>query len=120
MTVPSPMAFKLIDATEWTAALGEGRYDGSAVDRADGYIHMSTAAQLTETARRHYAGRSGLVLLSVTTGDLGEALMWEPSRGGDLFPHLYAPLPATAVSSVRALIVTGDGEMRFDDGATAP
>ena len=115
-----PTAFKLIDVAEWTAALESDRYDGSAVDRADGYIHMSTAAQLAETARRHYAGRSGLMLLAVKTDALGAALLWEPSRGGDLFPHLYAPLPVTAVGSVRALVVTDDGHMRFDDGGTAP
>tara|TARA_R110002051_G_scaffold274192_1_gene334937 strand:+ start:1810 stop:2172 length:363 start_codon:yes stop_codon:yes gene_type:complete len=120
MTVPSDTAFKLIDSTEWTAALGSGRYDGSAVDRTDGYIHMSTSAQLAETARRHYAGRNGLVLLAVKADALGNALVWEPSRGGDLFPHLYAPLPVTAVGSVRALVVTDDGHMRFDDGGTAP
>lgn len=120
MTPPSATAFKLIDASEWAAALESGRYDGSAVDLADGYIHMSTAAQLVETARRHYAGRSGLVLLAVRTDALGESLVWEPSRGGDLFPHLYTPLPVTAVGKVRALMVSDDGLMRFDDGGTAP
>ena len=120
MTVPPTTAFKLIDAGEWTTARDAGRYDGSAVDRTDGYIHMSTATQLAETARRHYAGRSGLVLLSVQTAPLGDSLLWEPSRGGDLFPHLYGPLPVTAVGTVRALLVTEDGQMRFDDGGTAP
>lgn len=120
MTVTPAIAFKLIESAEWTAVLAGGQYDGSGVDRADGYIHMSTATQLTETARRHYAGRSDLVLLTVRTEALGEALRWEPSRGGDLFPHLYAPLPATAVDAVRALEVTDDGLMRFADGGTAP
>lgn len=116
----APTAFKLIDAAEWASALKSGRYDGSAVDLADGYIHMSTASQLAETARRHYAGRTGLVLLTVDADILGEALRWEPSRGGDLFPHLYAPLPVAAVGIVRALSVSDDGLMRFDDGGTAP
>lgn len=120
MTLAPGTVFKLIDATEWTAALGVGHYDGSPVDRADGYIHMSTAAQLAETARRHYAGRDGLMLLTVDTGALAERLVWEPSRGGDLFPHLYGPLPGTAVGTVRALTVSDDGQMRFDDGGTAP
>ena len=120
MSALSATAFKLIDSVEWTAALSTGRYDGSAVDRADGYIHMSTAAQLAETARRHYAGRGELMLLAVDTAALGKALLWEPSRGGDLFPHLYGPLPVTAVGTVRALTVSDKGLMRFEDGETAP
>lgn len=120
MTALPATAFKLIDSDEWSAALATGQYDGSAVDRADGYIHMSTATQLPETARRHYPGRAGLVMLAVDTGALGEALVWEPSRGGDLFPHLYAPLPVRAVGTVRGLLVSDDGLMRFDDGGTAP
>jgi uncharacterized protein (DUF952 family) len=112
--------YKLIDVADWTAALAAGHYDGSVVDRADGYVHMSTAGQLGETARRHYAGRSGLVLLAVDPEALGAALVWEASRGGDLFPHLYGPLPVDAVRAARALVVTGDGRMRFDDGGTAP
>lgn len=120
MTARSGPAFKLIDAAEWAVAFGTGRYDGSAVDRADGYIHMSTATQLAETARRHYAGRSGLTLLTVDPTVLGKALLWEPSRGGDLFPHLYGPLPVDAVRAVRALTVTDDGLMQFEDGGTAP
>ena len=113
----SEVAYKLVDRAEWTAALAAGAYVGSALDRADGYIHMSTAAQLAETARRHYAGRTDLVLVQVALAPLGEALKWEPSRGGDLFPHLYAPLPATADAPQRGLSVDADGVMRFDDGA---
>ena len=116
----SAVAYKLVDRAEWAAALAAGAYAGSAVDLADGYIHMSTAAQLAETARRHYAGRASLMLLAVKTDALGEALLWEPSRGGDLFPHLYGALPVTAVGAVRALVVTDDGLMRFDDGGIAP
>ena len=113
----SEVAYKLVDRAEWTAALAAGAYEGSAVDLADGYIHMSTAAQLAETARRHYAGRTDLVLVQVALAPLGEALKWEPSRGGDPFPHLYAPLPATADAPQRGLSVDADGVMRFDDGA---
>jgi uncharacterized protein (DUF952 family) len=120
MSTSPTTAFKLIDAAEWTAALAAGRYDGSAVDQTDGYIHLSTAAQLAETARRHYAGRGGLMLLAVNAELLGQSLVWEPSRGGDLFPHLYSPLPIAAVGTVRALAVSDDGQMRFDDHGTAP
>lgn len=111
------LAYKLVDGAEWAAALAEGAYAGSAVDQADGYIHMSTGAQLAGTARRHYAGRSNLVLVEVVLAPLGEALKWEASRGGDLFPHLFAPLPAGPDLPTRGLSVNADGVMRFDDGA---
>ena len=103
------VAYKLVDETEWAAALDRGVYLGSALDQADGYIHMSTAAQLAETARRHYAGRTGLVLVEVALEPLGAALKWEPSRGGDLFPHLYAPLPTAAALEIRPLPLRPDG-----------
>ena len=74
------VAYKLVDRAEWNAALAAGAYAGSAVDLADGYIHMSTAAQLAETARRHYAGRTGLVLVEVALAPLGEALKADPQR----------------------------------------
>ncbi|MBW8303760.1 MAG: DUF952 domain-containing protein [Brevundimonas sp.] len=111
------VAYKLVDRGEWEAARAEGAYAGSEVDRADGYIHMSTAGQLAETARRHYAGRDGLLLVEVAIAELGEALQWEASRGGALFPHLYAPLPLSAALSERALSVRDDGTMAFADGA---
>ena len=114
----SGFAYKLVDAAEWEQARSAGVYDGSAVDRADGYIHLSAAAQLGETARRHYAGRSDLVLVAIDLAALGEAVRWEASRGGDLFPHLYAPLPLSAAAAERRLSVREDGEMIFDDGAT--
>ncbi|MFN3668903.1 MAG: DUF952 domain-containing protein [Brevundimonas sp.] len=110
-------AWKLVDRAEWEAAVAAGRYDGSAVDKADGYIHMSTAGQLAETARRHYAGRSDLVLVEVALAPLGAALRWEASRGGELFPHLFAPLPTGPDAPQRGLSVDADGIMRFDDGA---
>jgi uncharacterized protein (DUF952 family) len=108
-------AYKIVDAAEWRAAVAEDRYDGAPVDLADGYIHMSTEAQLAETARRHFAGRGDLLLLTVDLTRFGDELMWEPSRGGDLFPHLYAPLPVAAVSGSRALSVSVEGEMAFGD-----
>jgi uncharacterized protein (DUF952 family) len=111
------VAYKIIDAAEWRAAVAEGRYDGAPVDLADGYIHMSAEAQLAETARRHFAGRDNLLLLTVDLTRFGDELIWEPSRGGDLFPHLYAPLPVAAVTASRALSVAADGAMAFEDDA---
>lgn len=110
------VAYKLVDRGEWTAARAVGAYAGSAVDLADGYIHMSTAGQLAETARKHYAGRSALMLVEVALRPLGQALKWETSRGGDLFPHLRATLPMSAVTAERGLSVDAAGVMRFDDG----
>lgn len=92
--------YKLLPRGEWAAAQAAGRFEGSSVDLKDGYIHFSTAAQARETARRHFAGLSDLVVLEVEGDDLGVALRWEPSRGGDLFPHLYAPLSPAHVRAV--------------------
>ena len=113
----SDVAFKIIDAAEWDAARARGAYDGSTVDRADGFIHLSAADQLAETAAKHYAGRDGLRLLEVDLAALGEALVWEPSRGGALFPHIYGPLPVDAVRSDRAMAVSADGVMTLEDAA---
>ena len=113
----SQIAYKIVDAAEWRAAVAEGRYDGAPVDLADGYIHMSTQAQLAETARRHFAGRKDLLLLDVDLTGLGDDLVWEPSRGGGLFPHLYAPLAVSAVVATRTLNVTAEGEMTIGDAA---
>lgn len=117
MSGQPPLAFKIVDASEWTAAEAAGAYAGSAVDRADGYIHLSTEAQLAETAAKHYAGRRGLMLLTVDLPALGETVVWEPSRGGALFPHIYGPLPVAAVTTRRDFEVTADGVMTFGDGA---
>lgn len=110
------VAYKLVDRAEWDAALAAGLYAGSAVDRADGYIHMSTREQLPETARKHYAARHDLVLVTVDLAGLGDSLRWEASRGGDLFPHLYVSLPVTAAVASRDLSVDAEGRMRFASG----
>ncbi len=101
--------FHMCHATEWQAALAAGRYDGSSQDQADGFIHFSTAAQLPESAARHRAGQTGLLLLTVEADACGDALKWEPSRGGQLFPHLYSPLMPTAVLRVDPLPLDDDG-----------
>ena len=90
------LIFKIVPRAEWQAATGD--YDGSAHDKADGFIHFSTGPQLPETLRLYYAGQDGLLLIAVDDAPLGAALKWEhaPSRGED-FPHLFAPLPLSAV-----------------------
>jgi uncharacterized protein (DUF952 family) len=101
--------FKILSRAEWEAARTAGRFEGSAIDRKDGYIHFSTAEQAAETARRHFAGQPDLVVLEIEGDDLGEALRWEPSRGAELFPHLYAPLDAGRVRAVTEAPLDADG-----------
>jgi len=104
---------KICTAGEWAEAESQGRYDGSAVDAEDGFIHFSTPEQAPETAARYFAGQADLVLVAVDPEHLGPALAWEPSRGGDLFPHLYGPLPLSTVLWVRPLPLGADGRHRF-------
>jgi uncharacterized protein (DUF952 family) len=105
--------YKICPETLWRQAEAAGRFEGAPVDRADGYIHFSTAAQLRETGARHFAGQDGLVLVTVDAAALGGALRFEPSRGGDLFPHLYATLPLAAVRKVEPLPRAADGTLLF-------
>lgn len=87
------MAFyKLLRAPEWVDFSAKGRFAGSRADLADGYVHLSTAEQVEETAARHFAGEEGLMLLTLDRTRLAPAIKWEPSRGGQLFPHLYRDL----------------------------
>lgn len=101
--------YKIAARADWAAALAAGELAGTPVDLADGYIHFSTAAQLGETLDKHYRGQSGLVLATVDPDRLPMPLIWEPSRGGALFPHLYAPLPLAAVTAHRPLDARADG-----------
>ena len=113
----SDRAFKIVSADDWAQIQETGGYDGSAVDLRDGYIHLSAAGQLAETAAKHYAARDGLMLLDVDLTPYGEAIVWEPSRGGALFPHLYGRLSAASVIRARPFAVTADGQMVFGDAA---
>jgi uncharacterized protein (DUF952 family)/uncharacterized protein (DUF1330 family) len=92
------LIYKIFRAPEWQALETEGRTRGAPVDLADGFIHFSTAEQVVETAAKHFAGIPDLVLAAIDPGALGEALRWEPSRGGAMFPHLYAELDRGAVA----------------------
>jgi uncharacterized protein (DUF952 family) len=95
--------YKIMRASEWHEASTLGRFDGSTIDRRDGFIHLSTATQVEETARRHFAEQADLVLLAFDAASLGDALRYEISRGGDAFPHLYAPLPTSALRQASPL-----------------
>jgi uncharacterized protein (DUF952 family) len=107
--------YKILTRTDWEAARAAGRFAGSAVDLQDGYIHFSTAAQAQETARRHFHGQADLVVLEVQADDLGSALRWEPSRGGALFPHLYAELEVARVIGVTEAPLDAEGVAQLGD-----
>ena len=105
--------FKILSAAEWHAAESAGIFQGAGIDLADGFIHFSTAAQAAETAAKHFAGKSDLVLVAVDAERLGPALRWEVSRGGQLFPHLYGTLATGDVLWVKPLPLGTDGKHRF-------
>lgn len=109
------MIFKIAPIGEWANAEVAGRYNGSAVDIRDGYIHFSTAAQIVDTLEKHYAGLDNLVIVAVDADELGEALRYETARGGALFPHLYAPLPMSAILWVKPLVLKADGSHVLPD-----
>jgi uncharacterized protein (DUF952 family) len=109
------LIYKISPRAAWAVAQAAGMFTGAPVDLADGYIHFSAAHQARETAARHFAGQADLVLVAVDAAALGEALCWEPSRGGDLFPHLFGPLPIPAVRSVVDLPLGADGRHVFPD-----
>lgn len=103
------MIYHLAKQSAWAAARASGTYRGTEADRADGFLHFSKAGQIAESARKHRAGEADLVLLQVAEDSLGDALVWEESRGGQLFPHLYGDLDVAAVLSARPLPLDGDG-----------
>ena len=107
------LIYKILRADEWAALEAAGETAGAPVDVADGFVHFSTAEQAAVTAAKHFAGEDGLKILAVEAEALGPALRWEPSRGGALFPHLYAPLRRSDVVWVRDLPLGEDGTHRF-------
>lgn len=110
-----PLVYKICPSRLWREAELTGAFEGAPIDRVDGYIHFSTAAQARETAARHFAGQADLLLIAVRAEDLGTALRAERSRGGDLFPHLYGTLPLDAVHWVKPLPLGCDGRHLFPD-----
>lgn len=110
------LVWKIATRAQWEEAERLGRFEGAPVDLADGFIHFSTAAQLRETAAKHFAGQDDLLLIAVDGPALGPALKYEPSRGGALFPHLYAPLNLEAVRAVLPLPRDAQGRHVFPEG----
>ncbi len=109
----SATIYKISLRAAWQQAEATGVFTGAPVDRADGFIHFSTAGQVRETAAKHFAGQSDLVLAAIDAATLGAALKWEPSRGGALFPHLYGALPMSAVRWTKPLALGADGAHLF-------
>ena len=109
----SQLIFKIISAAEWQAAERAGAFKGAGIDLSDGFIHFSTAEQAAETAAKHFAGQRDLVLVAVDAEPLGAALKWEVSRGGQLFPHLYANLATRDVTWVKPLPLDASGKHCF-------
>jgi uncharacterized protein (DUF952 family) len=106
---PPNIIYKICPQPMWRAAEEAGHFTGAPVDVQDGYIHFSTASQVRETAARHFANQQDLVLVAVAAPGLGAALLWEPSRRGELFPHLYAPLLISSVLWTRPMPLGHDG-----------
>ncbi len=109
----SEAIFKIVPDALWQAAETTGTFAGAPVDLADGFIHFSTAEQVRETAAKHFAGARGLLLVAVEAAALGPTLKWEVSRGGALFPHLYAPLDPRQALWAKPLPLGADGRHDF-------
>jgi len=109
----SKLIYKIAPDSLWRDAEAAGVFSGAPVDLADGFIHFSTAEQVRETAAKHFAGQDNLLLIAVDAEKLDDALKWEVSRGGALFPHLYAPLALAAVRKVESLPLGVDGAHVF-------
>jgi uncharacterized protein (DUF952 family) len=111
--------YKILTETAFNEAMVKGHFLGSADDRRDGFIHLSAADQLEGILAKHFAGQDGLMLLAVDPARLGPHLKWEASRGGALFPHLYAPLDLSALLWAEPLELGADGLHRLPEGVAA-
>lgn len=112
------LVYKVCARADWSAAVASGAYDGSVDDRRDGFIHLSTAEQLAGTLAKHFKGQADLVLATFVADDLGASLRWEAARGGQLFPHVYGPLPTVLARAVVPLPVGADGLHRLPKDLT--
>ena len=101
--------YKILPSNEWQRAIEEGMFLGCGIDLTDGFIHLSSADQVFDTARVHFRGQSGLVLVEFNACDLSNDLRWERSRAGDLFPHVYGKIPTAAAARIWPLTLGKDG-----------
>jgi uncharacterized protein (DUF952 family) len=109
-------AYKILTAEQFAALRAEGSFAGAPVDIQDGYIHLSSRSQAAETAAKHFAGQDRLVLAMIDLAPFGDAIRWEASRGGQLFPHLYGLLPLSAVTGHTVLRLDEEGRHQFPAG----
>jgi uncharacterized protein (DUF952 family) len=107
------LVYKIVPAAMWREAEAVGVFAGASIDLSDGFIHFSTAEQTRETAAKHFRGQADLLLVAVAAEPFGAAMKWEVSRGGALFPHLYAPLPTSSAVSVAPIPMAADGSHDF-------
>ena len=107
--------YKVVSQTQWEEAVEEGTFRGAPIDHQDGYIHFSTAAQVKETVALHFRGQTNLLLVELQTKDFAEELKWEPSRGGELFPHLYGTFRTSAASRVLPIAALEDGTHKLPE-----
>ncbi|WP_028751131.1 DUF952 domain-containing protein [Rhizobium leucaenae] len=115
MMTAMPVVYKIVPDTLWQQARQTGVFNGASIDLTDNFIHLSTAKQAKETAARYFVGQQGLLLVAIDGDALGDKLVFEPSRGGDLFPHLYAPLQLSAVLWEKPLPIGPDGAHIFPE-----
>lgn len=113
MTYRPAIAYKVLTAEQWASFGTAGSFTGAPIDLVDGYIHLSTHAQLTETVDKHFAGQHDLWVAAVDLEALGDAVTWEESRGGQLFPHIYAALPLSVVVAYGPLVRDDAGQVRL-------
>jgi uncharacterized protein (DUF952 family) len=109
------IVFKIATVSEWSKAMTAGIYEGSADDRRDGFIHLSSKAQLRGTLEKHFKDKGDLVLIAFEASGLGPQLKWEQSRGGDLFPHLYGNILAANALWQRPLRHDENGIPQIDE-----
>ena len=111
--MPDRIVYKIMSAAELRQMQRDGVFEGSPVDMADGYIHLSSGSQVATTLDRHFGGVEGLMLVAVDLSQLRDSVRWEPARGGELFPHIYGRLPTEAVVAVGPVERTADGVIRL-------
>lgn len=112
---PPEFIYKVASRDIYDASVAAGSFVGQPIDLADGYVHLSSAAQVAETIRLYFAGLVDQMLFQVATVPLGKALVWEPSRGGQLFPHFYGSLPMSAVANATPIDIPIDGVVVLPD-----
>ena len=109
------IVYKIATVLDWRQAVADGYYSGSADDVRDGFIHLSSRSQLVGTLEKHFRGKTDLVLIAFEEDKLGPGLKWETSRGGELFPHFYGPLPVASALWERGLDTGPAGALLIQD-----